>query len=321
MRAAVHTAYGPPAVVRVTDVPTPEITDDELLVAVHATTVNRTDCAHRAAHPFFMRGITGPVRPRVTVLGCEFAGVVQRVGGRVSTFRPGDPVFGYTEGRFGRHAEYLAVAADDSVAHVPAGVRLERAAAATEGAHYALAMIRRAGVTAGDDVLVIGATGAIGSAAVQLIVHRGAAVTAVSPGEHAELVRGLGAGRVLDPADWDRVAAPGSFDAVVDAVGKASFGRARALLRPRGVYTSAELGPLSQNPLLALVTPLLRGRRVVFPIPAHDQEMIRHLAGLLASGAFRPVVDRSFPLQDIVAAYRYVESGRKVGSVVIDVRP
>lgn len=321
MKAAVHDRYGPPTVVRIAEVDMPSTGARDLLVRVHATTVNRTDCAYRAASPFFMRVLTGLSRPRRTVLGTEYAGVVEAVGGEVSSFAVGDRVFGYNEGAFGTHAEYLSVPHDGPVATVPTGVSFEEAAPGTEGAHYALAFVGKAGIQAGQDVLVYGATGAIGSAAVQLLKQRGATVTAVCDTAHLELVRGLGADRVLDRTAQDFTRDEQRYDAVFDAVGKTTFGRCRRLLKPHGAYLSSELGPWCQNVVLPFVTPLFRGRNVRFPLPKQDQEIVRHLRDLLASGEFRPVVDRRYPLERIVDAYEFVETGRKVGNVVIVVVP
>ncbi len=198
VRAAVTTSYGPPGVVRVCDVDVPSVTDDGLLVRVRATTVNRTDCGYRAARPFFIRLFSGLIRPRAAVLGTEFAGVVEDLGPRVTSFAVGDRVFGYVEGSFGVHAQYASVPASGLVATIPEGLTFEQAAASTEGAHYALSAFRRAKVRRGHDVLVNGATGAIGSAAVQLLRNIGANVTAVCAAEHVELVRALGADRVID---------------------------------------------------------------------------------------------------------------------------
>lgn len=321
MRAAVRTRYGPPEVVRIAEVDQPAAGDDEVLVKVHATTVNRTDCGVRAAKPFLYRLFLGPVRPRLTILGNEFAGQVEAVGAAVTAFAPGDRVFGWRSERFGAHAEYLAMPANGSLATIPAELTYEEAAPGTEGAHYALSLIRAAGIGGGHDVLVNGATGAIGSAAVQLLAHLGATVTAVCDTANLELVRRLGAGRVIDYTAEDFTRDGQTYDVVLDAVGKSSFGRCRRLLRPGGSYLSTDLGPLSQNPFLALVTPAFRGRRVKFPIPRQNPETIRYLRGLLESGAFRPLVDRRYPLDEIVDAYRYVETGRKLGNVVISVVP
>jgi NADPH:quinone reductase-like Zn-dependent oxidoreductase len=189
----------------------------------------------------------------------------------------------------------------------------------TEGSHYALAYIRAARVDAESEVLVYGATGAIGSAAVQLVKSLGAHVTAVCGGEHVDLVRGLGADRVVDRTTTDFTLDTERYDLVLDAVGKSSFRQCRGLLKPRGFWASTDLGPLSQNPFLVLATRFSRGQRVLFPFPRIDRDMIEYLRGLLVSGQFTPVVDRTYPLEQIVDAYRYVEAEQKVGNVVITV--
>jgi NADPH:quinone reductase-like Zn-dependent oxidoreductase len=321
MKAAVHARYGPPEVVRIQDVDRPAVGDRDLLVRVYATTVNRTDCAYRAARPFFMRLLTGITRPRRTIMGTEFAGEVEAVGRGVTSFAVGDRVFGYNEGAFGAHAEYLSVPEDGSIATVPAGVTFEQVAPGTEGAHYALAFIRHVGIRAGQDVLVYGATGGIGSAAVQLLKSLDVTVTAVCATAHLALVKGLGADRVVDYTAGDFTDDEQTYDAVLDAVGKSTFGRCKRLLKPGGAYASSELGPWAQNPILALVTPLLRGRKVKFAFPQDNQAIVRHLRELIESGDFKPVIDRRYPLDQIVDAYRYVETGQKTGNVVITVVP
>jgi NADPH:quinone reductase-like Zn-dependent oxidoreductase len=321
MKAAVHTRYGPPEVVRIRDVDRPTVEDRDVLVRVHATTVNRTDCAYRAARPFFMRLLTGLARPRRTILGTEFAGVVEAVGRSVTSFAVGDRVFGYNEGAFGAHAEYVSVPEDGSIATVPVGVSFEQVAPGTEGAHYALAFIRHAGTHAGQDVLVYGATGGIGSAAVQLCKSLGVTVTAVCAAENLALVKSLGADRVVDYTAGDFTKDEQTYDAVFDAVGKSSFGRCKRLLKPGGVYVSSELGPWAQNLILALLTPLLHGRKVKFPFPQDNQAIVRHLRNLIESEEFKPVIDRRYPLDQIVDAYRYVETGQKIGNVVIAIPP
>lgn len=319
MKAAVHTRYGPPEVVRVVDVPTPVAKDNEVLVRVRATTVNRTDCGFRGAKPFFIRAFTGLLRPRVTILGNEFAGDVDAIGPAVTSFAVGDRVFGYDDSRWGAHAQYLTIREDASLALIPANLTYSQAAPATEGSHYALADIRKANIRAGQSVLVNGATGAIGSAAVQLLASDGVHVTAVCDTAHLELVRGLGAERVIDRTAEDFTQDQQRYDVVFDAVGKSSFGRCRRLLKPHGVYMSTDLGPRGQNPFLALVTPLLPGKSVLFPLPRHNQAMMNYFKDLMESGLFRPIVDRSYPLTEIVEAYRYVETGQKIGNVVITV--
>jgi NADPH:quinone reductase-like Zn-dependent oxidoreductase len=305
-------------VVRISDVPAPVVGPKELRVAVHATTVNRTDCGTLAAKPFFIRAFTGLVHPRATILGNEFAGVVEAVGPGVTRFSEGDPVFGYSP-RFGAHAELVCVPEHGMVAPIPAALSFGDVAPGTEGAHYALSIIRKAGIGAGQDVLVYGATGAIGSAAVQLLADIGARVVAVCGTAGVDLVRGLGADRVIDRETVDYTQDEQRYDAVFDAVGKSSLGRVGRLLKPSGLFLTTDLGPWSQNLVLPLATRLSRGRRVMIPLPIETQEIVEYLRERIADGRFRPVVDRSFPLERIVEAYRYVESGNKVGNVVITV--
>jgi NADPH:quinone reductase-like Zn-dependent oxidoreductase len=321
MRAAVRTRYGPPDVVRVVEVEKPAAKDHEVLVRVHATTVNRTDCGVRAAKPFIYRFFLGLRRPRLTVLGNEFAGQVEAVGAGVTSFKVGDRVFGFSGTWFGAHAEYLTMPEDGMLATMPADLSYEQAAPSTEGSLYALSALRTAKLQRGQSVLLNGATGAIGSAAVQLLREMGAEVTAVCGTEHVELVRGLGADRVIDYTAEDFTRDAQRYDVVLDAVGKSSFGRCRRLLKSGGLYLSTDLGPLSLNPVLALATPLFGGRRVRFAIPRQDQGTVAYVKERIESGTFRPITDRRYRLDQIVEAYRYVETGRKVGNVVISVDP
>jgi NADPH:quinone reductase-like Zn-dependent oxidoreductase len=322
MKAAVHTRYGPPEVVRITDIDRPAVGDHDVLVKVHVTTVNRTDCGFRAAKPFFARLFTGLLRPRATVLGNEFAGEIEAIGRGVTSFEVGDKVFGFSEWRFGAHAEYLTMPEDGSLATMPSNLTYEEAAPSTEGSHYALSLITKARVHGGQDVLVNGATGAIGSAAVQLLKSLGATVTAVCGTQHVDLVRGLGADRVIDYQAEDFTKDEQTYDVVLDAVGKSSFGQCKRLLKPGGIYLSSDLGPLSMNPILALVTRLSGGKQVMFPIPPkYVQEEVRHFKALIESGEFKPVIDRWYRLDQIVEAYKYVETGQKIGNVVISVDP
>ena len=322
MKAAVHGRYGPPELVRVRAVDEPVPGADEMLIRIRCSSVNRTDIGFLRAKPFLTRVFSGLVRPRHTTLGCEFAGVVEEVGDAVTRFAVGDRVFGYDDSRWGGHAEYKVIAHNAAVATVPGGVTDEQAAAGTEGAHYALGVVRAARIRAGSHVLVHGATGAIGSAAVQLLKDTGAYVVATSNSRHVSLVASLRPDRVIDWEREDFTACGEHFDVVFDAVGKSSFGACRRLLVRRGIYVSTDLGPMAQNPFLALVGPVIEragARRVLFPIPSYDQAMIEFLRDRLASGAFSPLIDRVYPLDEIVAAFEYVETGQKIGNVVIRV--
>lgn len=318
MKAAVRTAYGPPDSVRVVDIATPVAGPDEVLVRVRASAVNRTDVGYRAGKPRIIRVFAGLRRPKFQVLGTEFAGTVEAVGHRVMSFAPGDRVCGYNEKTFGAHAEYMTISADGSITTIPGELSFEEVATSFEGSHYALANLRAGDVGHGTDILVYGATGAIGSAAVQLAKGLGARVTAVCGTEHVAMVEGLGADRVIDYQTEDFTSRGATFDVVFDAVGKSSFAACKPLLRPTGLFLATDMGPFPWNPLLSLTTRFGRGPRVKFPLPTDNQEIVRYLRDRVEAGEFRPLIDRSYPLDDIVDAYSYVETGQKVGNVVIN---
>lgn len=316
MRAAVGTRFGPPEVVSIEQRDRPVPGDGEVLVRVRATTVNRTDCGYRAGRPWPMRFFVGLRRPKTSVLGTEFAGVVEAAGPGVTRFGVGDRVCGYCEGTFGAHAEYMTIGTGHLIARIPAGRSYAEAAPSMEGSHYALAFLRRAEVRPGDAVLVYGASGAIGSAGVQLAKSLGATVTAVCGTAHVALMRNIGADSVVDYQTENFTQDPERYDLVIDAVGKSSFWKCRKLLKPGGLFSASEgWGTM----LLSLFRRLSPGRAVFFPFPRRDPEGIRFLTEMVESGEFTPVVDRCYPLEQIVEAYRYVETGQKVGNVVIDV--
>ena len=319
MLAAVRTHYGPPEVVRVISVDAPTPGPHDLLIKVRYSTVNRTDCAYRSGAPRLARLAYGFPKPRAIILGMEFAGVIDAVGSDVTAFSVGERVFGYNEGPCGGHAEYVAIPENGPIAKIPDGVTFQQAAASTEGTHYAMTMIGKAKVERGQDVLVNGATGGIGSAAVQLLKGLGAHVTGVCATAHLDQVLGLGADRVIDYTTEDFTRDGHEYDVVVDSVGKSTFGKCKPLLKPRGIYVSSELGPGSQNVAFALIGPFSRGKRVIFPIPTHNQQVVEHIAGLLGSAALKPVIDREYALADIVDAYRYVDSGQKIGNVLLNI--
>lgn len=318
-KACVYTRYGPPEVVQLQEVAKPDPGPGELLIRVRATTVNRTDCGVRGADPFIARLFTGLTRPRHTILGSEFAGEVEAVGRDVTSFAVGDAVFGMTSDESGAHAEYIRLPESASVARQPAGVTHQQAAPACDGALLALTALRKAGVETGQKILVNGATGAIGTAAVQLAKHFDTEVTAVCGTENLELVRSLGADRVIDFKREDFTKDGARYDIVFDAVGQSSFRRCRRLVKPHGVFLFTDLGFLWHAPLLALLTRFVGTKRVRIPIQRHNQQDVLFIRDLVEQGAFTPVVDRSYTLEEIVDAYRYVETGQKVGNVVITV--
>ncbi|NEN24389.1 NAD(P)-dependent alcohol dehydrogenase [Cryomorpha ignava] len=317
MRAIVHTKYGPPEVAKLTEIEKPVPRDNEILIKVFASTVNRTDCGFRSAEYFISRFWSGLLKPKYKTLGCEFAGEIEAIGKNVNSFETGDKVFGYNDVKFGGHAEYMTLAETDAVATMPKSISYSQAAPITEGAHYALSIVRAAGVASGQQVLVYGATGAIGSAAVQLLRYFGATVTAVCNTQNMELVKSIGADTVIDYTSTDFTKTEQKFDFVFDAVGKSSFKQCKPLLTKKGIYISTELGKNGENVFLALITPLGGGKKVLFPIPSFDKGVVNFLKALIENGAYTPVIDRQYKLEQIVEAYKYVESGQKTGNVVL----
>ncbi|MFN0158150.1 MAG: NAD(P)-dependent alcohol dehydrogenase [Bacteroidota bacterium] len=317
MKASTYTEYGPPDVLQLKEMATPSPKDNEVLIRVHATTVNRTDCAMLRAKPFIMRFGTGLFKPKEPILGTDFAGTVEAVGNKVSSFKIGEGIFGFDDTGLHSHAQYMTIREDKALATIPENTTFEQAAASLEGAHYAYNMINKVDLKSGHRVLVNGATGAIGSATVQLSKYYGAHVTAVCSTNNMELVRSIGADKVIDYAKEDFTKFNDKYDFIFDTVGKSTFAKCKPLLESGGVYISSDLGPMVQNPFLALVTPLIGGKKVIFPIPFDCARSVRLIKKLIEEGKFRPVIDREYPLEQIADAYRYVETGEKIGNVVI----
>ena len=315
MRAVVHDRYGPPEVLRLEDVERPVPANDEVLVKVHATTVNRSDCGWRAAHPFFTRYFTGWRGPTRKILGGELAGEVEAVGSAVSEFAAGDRVFGAIG--FGANAEFVCVRADRPLAHMPAGATFEEAAAVCDGFILAFGCLKPARLGVGSRILIYGASGSIGTAAVQLAAHLGADVTAVCDSRNVDLVRSLGASRVIDYTREDFTKNGEKYDVIFDAVGRHSFRRCRRSLRRGGIYVTTDLGFLWHVPLLALSTRHVGDKKVTLPVPEYTKLDVIFLRELMEAGRYRAVVDRTYPLEDVVDATRYVETGQKTGNVVL----
>jgi NADPH:quinone reductase-like Zn-dependent oxidoreductase len=316
MRAVVCSGYGPPDRLAIREVDQPRPGDGEVLVRVQTATVNRTDSATLRGRPRLARLATGLTRPRQSVLGTEFAGIVEDAGAGVTEFSAGDAVFGFYPGA---QAEFLTMPASGPLAMIPTGMAAGEAAPTTEGAHYALSCLETVEVGAGAHVLVYGATGAIGSAAVQLLEHREVTVTAVCDARGVDLVTSLGADAVIDYTSEDFTQTGQRFDVVLDAVGKSRFVRCRPLLKPGGAFLTTDLGPRAENLPLIVATRWIGDHRVRLPIPTNARAHVRVVRDLLASRDLRPVVDRTYPLDDIVDAYRYVESEQKLGTVAVTV--
>lgn len=320
MKAIIYKQYGPPEVAYVAEVEKPVCQDNEVLIKVYASTVNRTDAGFRSAEYFVSRFWSGLIRPKYPVLGCEFAGIIEVIGKAVTTFQPGDKVFAFNANKFGGHAEYVSIGELEAIATLPNNLTYTEAAPITEGAHYALNAIRAAKIRSGEHVMVYGATGAIGSAAVQLLKHYGMHVTAVCNTKNIDLVKNLGADIVIDYEKTDFTKTDNKYQFILDAVGKSSYGQCKPLLAAKGIYISTELGKNGENIFYALTSFFSNGKKLLFPIPTINQIDVNFLKGLVEKSEYRPVIDRSYPLEQIVDAYRYVETGQKTGNVVITVQ-
>ena len=318
MRAVLHDRYGPPEVLRLEDVEPPVPADDEVLVRIHATTVTRTDAGLRSAEMFLSRFVTGLRRPKRKILGQELAGEVEAVGAAVTEFEIGDEVFGVKGS--GAHAELTCIRESGPLAHKPAGMSFDEAAAVCDGAELALACLRKAGPLEGRSVVVYGASGSVGTAGVQLAKHFGAHVTAVCDTKSLELVRSLGADEVVDYTQEDFTRNGRTYDVVFDAVGKHSFRRCRRSLKPGGSFVETDLGFMWHAPLLVLLTRWIGDKRVAIGVTKYTKEDVVFLKELIEAGEYRAVIDRRYPLEDVIEATRYVETGQKTGNVVLTVR-
>ncbi len=322
MKGLLWTKYGSPDFLQLKELVKPELRDNEVLVRVHATTVNRTDCATIRAKPFFMRIVTGLLTPKKQTPGSAYAGEIEAVGKDIASLKTGDKVFGFDDEVTGAHAQYLT-AKKDRLLNMPDNVTYAEAAASIEGAHYAYNFINKVDLKEGQKVLVNGATGAIGSAAVQLLKYFGMDVTAVCASNNIELVKSLGADRVIDYTKADFTKDDQQYNLVFDTVGKSSFFKCRRLLLPGGIYISSDLGFLAQNLYLPLITPfvksLLGNKKTVFPMPVNIMGSLQLVGNLMEQGKFRSVIDRTYPLDEIIEAYKYVEKGHKTGNVIVTV--
>jgi NADPH:quinone reductase-like Zn-dependent oxidoreductase len=316
MRAVVHDRYGPPEVLRVDQVERPAPKEDEVLVKVIASTVTRGDAMGvRHVEYRFARLATGIRRPRRTHFGSEFAGLVEEVGPAVTELNAGDEVFGYAGGA---NAEYVAVSESGVIAPKPAGLSFEEAAAVPDGSLLALSCLRPAYPLEGKSVLVYGAGGSVGTAAVQLLSrHFEAEVTAVCDTKAVKVVRSLGAKEVIDRFREDFTKRDTTYDVIFDAVGKHSFRRCRGSLEPGGIYVSMDLGFMYHVPLLALGTRIFGSKRATVGIGRYRKEDLVLMKGLVEAAKYKPVIDRTYSLDEIVEAVRYVESGQKTGNVVL----
>ena len=318
MKAAVRTKYGLPGDLAIKELPIPTPAENELLIKVYASTVNRSDCHVLSGKPWFMHLFTGMFKPKQSIIGSDFTGQVEAVGTAVRAFKPGEKIMGFG-GVFGcgSHAQYFTLTekkAVESMVTMPANLDYDQAAACLEGCFYAASGINQLKPKAGQKALIYGATGAIGSAYVQFFKYYGVYVTAVCGAENFDLVRSLGADKVIDYKTEDFTKDTEQYDYVFDAVGKKSFSECKSLLNKKGLFSSSAG---LENMFLAMITPLFGGKKVLFSAPKDIAGNLNFIKGLVENGKFKPVVDRKYPLEKIADAYVYVASGQKIGNVII----
>lgn len=324
MKAAVYERYGPPEVLALKNVEKPTPKDNEVLIRIHATTVTSADWRMRSLELPFGFGLIAPLivgisKPRQPVLGSELAGEIECVGKHVSAFKVGDRVCAFSDFSMGCHAEYKCMAADAAVALVPANLSYEEAAALCFGGTTALSFFNRAKLQRGESVLVNGASGAVGTAAVQLARHFGAQVTGVCSTGNLELVKSLGATRVIDYTKEDFTRNGESYDVIVDTAGTAPFWRSKGSLKQGGrlLLVLAGLPAILQIPWVSMTS----SKKIIAGPATGNAADVRLLARLAEAGEFKPVIDKRYPFEQIVEAHRYVDTGRKKGNVVVTLAP
>ncbi len=324
MRAVICERYGGPEVLKIVDVPKPEPKDNEVLIKIHATTVNSGDARVRALRVPLGLGIVvrlsmGFFRLKQPILGFDLAGEVEAVGGAATRFKPGDCVVGAGDFTLGCHAEYRCLPEDGALVHKPESLTYAEAVSLSFGGSTAADFFSRAGLKSGETVLINGASGAVGTAAVQIAKHHGAQVTGVCSAANLELVTSLGADHVIDYATEDFAKSGATYDVIMDTVGNAPFSRVKGSLKPEGRFLMIN-GNLPQMIEAALRSQVIGGVANASD-PVFGERPFDYLMRLAEEGALKPVIDRTYPLEEIAAAHAYVDTGRKTGSVVIEVAP
>lgn len=325
MRAIVYTKYGPPEVLQLTDVEKPTPQENEVLIRIYATTVTATECTFRKGEPFFSRLFTGILKPKITTLGEELAGEIEAVGKSVKVFKKGDQVFGTAGPGFGANAEYICIPEDGVLAIKPNNLTYEEAASSIDGFLTALPFLRDKGnIQSGHKVLINGASGSIGTAAVQIARYFGAEVTGVCSTTNIELVKNLGADNVIDYTKEDFTKTGQTYDIIFDTVGKTSFSHCKSALKQKGIFLEAGFG-LGIFPHI-IWTSIFNGKKARIAAtglrPPHERTKdLIFLKELMEAGEIKPVIDRSYPLDQIVMAHAYVDKGHKKGNVVLTLEP
>ncbi|MCK6641922.1 MAG: NAD(P)-dependent alcohol dehydrogenase [Bacteroidia bacterium] len=317
MKAAVFYKYGSPEVLKIEDIAKPQPGENEILIKVHATAVNSGDVRIRKADPFGVRLFFGLLKPKYRTLGSVYSGVVERTGAGVKSFKVGDAVYGHTNMRFGAYAEYISVKEDSTVTLKPVTLSHQQAASVPFGALTALHFMRKAEIQPGQKVLIVGASGAVGSAAVQLAKAQGAIVTGVCSTNNVSPVKEIGADSVIDYNKSDFTKSAECYDVVMDTVNKESVSRCKQVLKPNGTLILSAAG--MKEMFQGMRVSMSGGRKFIAGVTAHNKSNLQYISQLIEEGKYKSVVDRIYTLDAIAEAHAYTEQGHKRGNVVIDV--
>ncbi len=318
MRAAGYFKYGPPEVVKIIELPKPSPKKNEVLVKIHYSTVNRTDTGIRMAEYLIGRFVFGLFKPKQNVLGSEFSGTIESIGNDVKEYKVGDRVFGLSTYKFGCHAEYICLKEDASMAIIPSNFSFEEAACVLDGLMLAHNYIKEIDFSKNPRIMINGATGSIGSACLQLAAMHNVSITAVGDTKNLELLKSLGATKVIDYTKSDFTNDNEKYDVIIDAVGKSTFSKSKKIMKDKAVYYSTELGPYWQNTYLPLFT-LFSNKKIKFPIPVDNKALIQKFANIIAEGKYKAIIDSEYTLDNIIEAHRYVEKAMKTGNVVVKI--
>ncbi len=318
MRAAGYFKYGPPEVLKFIELPKPSPKKNEVLVKIHYSTVNRTDTGIRMAEYLIGRFVFGLFKPKQNVLGSEFSGTIESIGNDVKEYKVGDRVFGLSTYKFGCHAEYICLKEDASMAIIPSNFSFEEAACVLDGLMLAHNYIKEIDFSKNPRIMINGATGSIGSACLQLAAMHNVSITAVGDTKNLELLKSLGATKVIDYTKSDFTNDNEKYDVIIDAVGKSTFSKSKKIMKDKAVYYSTELGPYWQNTYLPLFT-LFSNKKIKFPIPVDNKALIQKFANIISEGKYKAIIDSEFTLDNIIEAHRYVEKAMKTGNVVVKI--
>jgi NADPH:quinone reductase-like Zn-dependent oxidoreductase len=319
MKTVFRENYGPVSSLEIHEVDIPKPKSNEILVKVKASTVNRTDEGVLLGKPFIFRFFVGFPKPRVAATGTDFSGVVMGFGSKVKNLKIEDEIYGFLDNNLGSHSEYVCISANTPFLKKPTNISHEQAAAALEGAHYAYYFLEKAQLKIGDKIMVNGATGAIGNAAIQMLIHKGYEVSFTYPTDSYEKIEHLKAVKKIDYLREDFTKQDSQYDFVFDAVGKSTFGACKAILKPGGVYISSELGPNAENIPLSIYGLFHKSKRVVFPFPGSPKYSMPVIRKMLEDGSFVPLIEKVYKFEEIKDAFNHMLSGQKRGNLVLKI--